>query len=124
MARKNLKTVAKVHGMHLLQVRAVLRAWANLLFLECQRARLASEPGVDAASVAELLARLASPPYRSVMSVAVTTLGTDIVDVRLLRAMSVVVGVDELLWSELVSLLKIEATGVAKRLESGRISSP
>ena len=94
----------------------MLGAWTNLLFLECERSRLPSESGINAASIAELVPGLAASPDRGVMSVAVTTLGTNVVDVRLFRAMSVIVRVDELLGSEFVSLLKVKSTRVAEWL--------
>jgi hypothetical protein len=112
-------------SMHSSLLLRVLGARLNFVSFQRKWPLLATETQVNSASVAQLLAGLASTPDGCSVRMAVAALWSRRITRRFVRAKIVVhVSVDELLWTELVSLLKVEAAGVAECVERLRVTSP
>lgn len=103
----------------------MLRPWLDLVALQREWPGLAPQSLVNATCVAELSTSLAASPDARVVGAAVAAFGTDIVHVGLVGGVAVIsIGVDELLRSKSVPLLKVQSTSIAKRLEGIGIAPP
>ena len=103
----------------------MLRPWLDLVSFEGKGSRFAAKPGIDTASIAKLGTSFTPTPDRSVMGSTMAAFWANVVLIRLVRRIPVVcVCVDELLRSQPITLLQIQATGVAQRLEGCWISPP